>query len=133
MVILGQRGIERLKLCHRAQLAFDERLRGGRVERDDARVRLGRQLAGGQGKEIVAEHQRDTAVPARMDGRAPAPPAGVIDEVVVDQRGGVKQLDGGGGVDGPAQIVVAQPCGQEHQRRAQALAAGSDSVDTGGH
>ena len=55
-------------------------------------------------------------------GRPAAPQRRAVEDVVVDQRRHVDQLDGGGGADGP--LAAARPAAIRTRDRAQALAAG---------
>ncbi len=74
----------------------------------------------------VAEHL--------VGGVAPAAQRGAVDHIVVQQGGGVDELDDGGGVDMPVAGMAAGAGGQKHQQGAQPLAAcinnvGRDLVD----
>ncbi len=90
----------------------DHHLKGARVEK------IADQHAGG-----VAEHF--------VGGIAAAPQRGAVDHVVVQQGGGVNELDDGCRLDVLFAPVSAGARRQQHQKRAQALASGID--DVGGH
>ena len=87
----------------------DHHLKGARIQK------IADQDAGG-----VAEH---------LVGRlAAAAQRGAVDDVVVQQRGGVNELDDGRRLDVLFAAVSAGARGQQHQKGAQALAAGINDV-----
>jgi hypothetical protein len=77
---------------------------------------------------VVARHDADDVAVAPEGGLGAAPGVGVVDEVVVEERGGVQQLHREG--DAHARLVVGahERTGQEADARPQALAAGTDEV-----
>ena len=66
--------------------------------------------------------QRALALDARRGGRR------LVHDVVVVERGEVGQLDHDGGRDDPGAAGVAELGGEQHQQRAEPLAAGLDQV-----
>ena len=73
--------------------------------------------------EIVAEQHRDVVAPPRVHGEPAAAQLGVVDDVVVDERGGVDELDDRGVEDGPIALIAAQTRGHQQHGRADPLAA----------
>ena len=94
VLVLGDVGVAVLRQL--VQLAFDHVQRDvaqhahevQRVVRQRQRHRLDVQ--------VIAEQNRDVVAPARMHGQTPAPQIRVVDDVVVDQRRRVDELDDGG-------------------------------------
>ena len=66
--------------------------------------------------------------PQRMDRWIAAPQLGVIHDVVVQQGGGVDELDDGAEVVHARAVVAAQAGRQDEQRRADALATAGQDV-----
>jgi hypothetical protein len=58
-----------------------------------------------------------------MNGCGAAAALGLVNQIVMDQRGGVDQLDCRSRVQHPIEIIVAELSRQQGQRRADALAA----------
>jgi hypothetical protein len=58
----------------------------------------------------------------------PAPQRGFVDHVVVQERGRVDEFDDRGELVARAPRFAERASGQQHERRAQALAAGGDDV-----
>ncbi len=78
-------------------------------------------------KEVTHQHAWRVA-PQGIGGGAATAHAGHVDDIVVQQGGGVQELDGG---SQQAQVIAfATQClaAQQHQQRAQALAAGRGNV-----
>ena len=73
--------------------------------------------------EIVAEQHGDVVAPPRVHGQAAAPQLGVVDDVVVDERGGVDELDDRRVEHGAVALVAAQPRRHQQHGRTDALAA----------
>ena len=73
--------------------------------------------------QIVAEQHRDVVAPARMHRQAPAPQVGVVDDVVVDQRGRVDEFDDGGVQHRPIALIPAQPRGHQQHGGPDTLSA----------
>ena len=59
---------------------------------------------------------------------AAAPQRGAVDHIVVQQGGGVNELDDGGGVDVLLALMSAGARREQHQKGAQALPAGINDV-----
>ena len=73
-------------------------------------------------EEVAGEHG-DVVAPLRVHRLPPAAHVGIVDDVVVDERGGVDELDHRGVEDRARAGVAAQPRGHQQHRRAHALAA----------
>ena len=87
-------------------------------------------LKGARVQEIA--HENAGCVAEYFVGRlAAAAQRRAVDHIVVQQSGGVNELYDGGRIDMLFAPVSACACGQQHQQRAQTLAAGVD--DVGGH
>src|SRR5690606_15877896 len=67
-----------------------------------------------------------------VDGGAAAPGGGVVEDVVVDERADLHELDRGGRVDDPVVEHVAGGGSDDGEQRAQALAAGRHDPLGGG-
>ena len=83
VAVLGQ--LEQLAFDHPQRDVAQEAHDVERVVRQRQRHRLDVQ--------VVAEQHRDVVAPARMHGEAPAAQIRVVDDVVVDERRGVDELD----------------------------------------
>jgi hypothetical protein len=115
--------LEDLGLGHR------DRRPGQRLQ--DAPVVVPHQHREGLRVEVVAHQQRGVVPPPGV-GRGLSPPQRrPVHHVVVDQGGGVEQLDGAREPDRPGAAVSGQPGGQQQQHGPQALAAGRG--DGGAH
>ncbi len=66
--------------------------------------------------------------PSRIRGGPAAARVGAIDDVVVDQRGAVDQLDDGGKPDGAFAPIAGVACGKQEKSRPQALSAPSQQI-----
>ena len=73
--------------------------------------------------EVVAEQDRDVVAPARVHGQAAAAQLGVVDDVVVDERGGVDELDHRRVEHGAIALVAAETRGHQQHGGPNALAA----------
>ena len=82
----------------------------------------------GLGVEMVADEDRRVVSPARVGRRPSAPQRRLIDDVVVDERRRVEQLDHGRQPHRPLAPRAREPRRQEEQDRAQTLAAGAGNV-----
>ncbi len=88
------------------------------------RAVLDHQLEGAGEQEVADQHRRLVAEHGVGGGQAAAQLA-LIHHIVVQQGGGVDELDAGGQLHmAVAAEIAAQPGGGEGQQRAQALAAG---------
>ena len=102
------------------QLAAGERRRGRR-ERAQLRDRaVARELGEGAREQQVAGRGRRVAAGRRVDGAAPAPQRRVVEDVVVDERRRVDQLDGGGGA---RELDAARRCRARRRTPAAGAAA----------
>jgi hypothetical protein len=73
--------------------------------------------------EVVAEQDRDVVAPAGVHRHPAAPQVGAVDDVVVDERGGVDELHDRRVEHGAVALVAAQARRHQQHRRADALAA----------
>jgi hypothetical protein len=93
---------------------------------------LGAAAAGQQSEHArqheVARHDGDHVAVAPEGRRRPAARLGVVDQVVVEQRGGVQHLDGERHPHGRFRIGRHQIGCEERERRPQALPTGADEV-----
>ena len=123
---LGDRGIE-------AALELEQLALGHAADRvgedpQDVEIAVLHDQRRGARVEVVAHEHGAAIAPERVRGRPAAAQLGEIDDVVVQQRRGVQQLDRRGDVD-PARAGVAAQLGREQQqRRAHALAARVEHV-----
>jgi hypothetical protein len=111
-----------LLLLHR--LAARDREAGTRQDLDALEIARVGQLGHRAGEQVVAarlRRPRAVLVPRR---RAPATKLGAVDQIVVDQRGHVGELDR----DSRAQRELAIARGEVDEERSQALAARPDRV-----
>ena len=74
-------------------LALDDAQRDVAEQPDDFEVVLRQRQRHRLEVEEVAEQHRDMVAPPRMRRLAPAPQLGLVDDVVVDERRGVDELD----------------------------------------
>ena len=81
--------------------------------------------------EIVPEQDGDVVAPARMDGQTAAPEVGAVDDVVVDQRGGMDELDHRRVEHGAVAGVSAEPRRHQQDRGADPFA--SAALDVAAH
>ncbi len=114
------------------QLAFGERRAGLRERAQLLGVVVARELGERTREQQVAGRDRHLAPGDRGDGRMAAAQQGAVDQVVVDERRGVHELDRDGRAHEP---LLALGCrrrpagrlgGEHDEQRAQALAAGED-------
>ena len=73
--------------------------------------------------EIIPEQHRDVVAPPRVHGKPAAAQRGVVDDVVVDEGGGVDELDHRGVEDGPIAFIAAQTRRHQQDGRADPFAA----------
>ena len=71
---------------------------------------------------------RGGVVDQRVGGVAAAARGRRVDDVVVDQRGGVQQLDRGGERHQQVEVVAAELAGEQRDGGTHALAAGGEDV-----
>ena len=90
-------------------------------------VQLHHELEAARVEEVADQHAGRVA-PQRIGGLAPAPQVGFVDHVVVQQGGGVDELDDRRQLQVVAPRIAQRARGDEVQLRAQALAAGADDV-----
>ena len=105
------------------QLAFDHPQRDVAEQPDDLQRVLRQRQRHRLDVEEVAEEHGDVVAPLRVDGQAATTVLGVVDDVVVDQRRGVDELDDGGVRHRALALVAAQPRRHQQHRRPHALAA----------
>ena len=82
----------------------------------------------GAAEQEVADQDRRLVAPDRVGGGRAAAQAAVVDHVVVQQRGGVDELDAGGERQLPRAAIAAQPRREQGQDGPDPLAAGGDDV-----
>ncbi len=80
------------------------------------------------GEVVVADHDGRFIAEARRDGGSAATDGRAIDDIVVDERGGVRQLHRHRRGIEPAQVVRADLGREQHQRGADALAPGREQI-----
>jgi hypothetical protein len=91
------------------------------------RVGLDHQLEGPGEQEVADQHALRRA-PDQVGRDLAAPQLAAVDHVVVQQGGGVDELDGGGQLQAGVVVRPGQARGGHGQQRTQALAAGGDQV-----
>ena len=79
-------------------------------------------------KQVVADKHGGLVVPEKVGRGPPAPLRAFVDDVVVQKRGGVDELDGGGEAVVILAPVAKEIGGGEGQHGADTLAAGVDEV-----
>ena len=82
----------------------------------------------GAGVEKVAHQDAGLVAPDAVGSIAVTAQLGAINDVVVEQRRGVDELDDGRCVEMPVARVAAGPRRQQDEQRAQPLAATTDDV-----
>ncbi len=120
---VGVAGVHELQ-----HLAFGDRVGGVGEDVEDAHLlQRDHELECAGVEEVAHQHRRGVAE-LRIGGRVAAAQVGFVDDVVVQQRGGMDHLDDGGQrvLVGPA--VAGGACREEQQRGPQALAAAGDDV-----
>ena len=75
------------------ELAFDHAQRDVAQQPDDIERVLRQRQRHRLDVQVVAEQDGDVVAPPRVHGQSAAPQLGLVDDVVVDQRGGVDELD----------------------------------------
>jgi hypothetical protein len=80
------------------------------------------------GVEVIADQDGDFVAPERVHRWIAAPQLGVVHDVVVQQGGGVDELNDGAEVIHARTGVTAQASRQDEQCRADALAAAGQDV-----
>ena len=78
-------------------------------------------------QEIADQHARLVA-PQHARGEPAAPQLALVDHVVMQQRRGVHEFDGGGELDMAVAGVAGEPRQRQREHRPQPLAAGIDEV-----
>ena len=83
------------------------------------------------GVEPVPEQDRELVAPTRVGCDPAAPHGGVVDDVVVHERGGVDDLHRGGVADVVVALVAERSCDGQQHGRPESLAAGLEDVGAG--
>ena len=109
-------------------LALGDDGRGGGEDVEHAQAAVGDHELEGAAEQEVADQHRRLVAPDRVGGGRAAAQAAVVDHVVVQQRGGVDELDAGGERQLARAAIAAQARGQQGQDRPHPLAAGGDDV-----
>ena len=91
------------------QLTFDHPQRHVAEQPDDLQRILRQRHRHRLDVEVVAEQHGDVVAPARVHGKPAAPEIGAIDDVVVDERRGVDELDHRRVEDGAVPLIAAEP------------------------
>ena len=76
----------------------------------------------------VADQHACLIAPEHARRKLAAPELALVDDVVVQERGGVHEFDRGGELDVSVAGIAGQVCHRQRQHRAQALASGGDQV-----
>ena len=109
-------------------LALGDHRRGGGQDLEHAQAAIGdHELEGAAEQEVADQHRRLVAPDGVRGGRA-APEPAVVDHVVVQQGGGVDELDAGGQRQLPRAAIAAQSRREQREDRPDPLAAGGDDV-----
>ncbi len=121
-------GDEAAEFFHLQQLAFDHHL--GEVDEgvEDAEIALLDGDLEGLHVEPVAGEDALGVAPLGVGGGAAAAGLGFVDDVVVDQGGGVDDFDHRAELDGAALAVAKQPGGEQEQDGTNALAAAGAQI-----
>ena len=88
---------------------------------------LDHQLEAAREQEVADQDARRIA-PDDVGGAPAAPQARAVDDVVVEQGGGVDELDRGGELVVAGALIIEQPGAGEGQHRPHPLAAAGDQV-----
>ena len=108
---------ELAELFHLQQFAFDHLLREFDEGVEDAEIALlHRDLEGLHVEPVAGQHALRIA-PLRVGGGTAAAGLGFVDDVVVDQRGGVDDLDDRAQSDGALALVVEELGGEQQAAR----------------
>ena len=91
MLVFGDVGVAVLREL--IQLAFDHPQRHVAQQPDDLERVVRERQRHRLDVQVVAEEHRDVVAPPRVHGQPAAPQIGVVDDVVVDERRGVDELD----------------------------------------
>ena len=100
------------------QLALDHPQRDVAQQPDDVERVLRQRHRHRLDVEVVAEQDGDVVAPPRVHRQPPAPHFRLVDDVVVDERGGVDELHDGGVRDALVAGVAAQPRRHQQERPA---------------
>jgi len=84
--------------------------------------------AKGTAKQEVPDQHAGLIAPDSIGGLSPAPQIGFIDDIVMEQCGGVDEFNGGSEPNVLVAFVSAKSRACERQQRSQALAAGSNKM-----
>jgi hypothetical protein len=108
--------------------AFGDGVGGICQDAHDARIVQPHHHLEGARIEEVAHQHRGGIAEGRIGGTAPAPQVRRIDDVVMQQRRGMDELDDGGHFEPRTAPVAERARAQQEQRGPQALAARRDNV-----
>ena len=116
------------ELLHLQEFAFDHLLGEGDEQFEDAEVALFE--GGGEGLHVepVAGEDAFGVAPGGVGGGAAAAGVGLVDDVVVDEGGGVEHLDDGAEADAALAGAAEGFGGEQEQQRTDALAAAGHEV-----
>src|SRR5262249_15515675 len=125
MLVLGDVGVAVLRQL--IELALDHPQRDVTEQPDDLQLVVRERHRHRLDVQVVAEQDRDVVAPPRMHGEAPAAQVGVVDDVIVDERRRVDELDDRRIQDGAVALVAAEARRhQQHGRPDPFPAAGLD-------
>ena len=124
--VLGGRGVlGRRKLHH---FAFGDGGGGGRENVERAQRADLDHHAKSLAEQEVADQHAGLIAPQHPRRQLAATQLALVDHVVMQQRRGVHELDGGGELDMAVAGIAGEACHRQRQHRAQALAARRDQV-----
>ena len=126
VLVLGNAGIAVLRQL--VQLALDHVQGDVAQGADDFELVVRQRHRHRLDVQIVAEQHGDVVAPPRVHGQPPAAEVRVVDDVVVDERRGVDELDDGGVEDRPIAGVTDEARGHQQDRRPDPLAAAGPDV-----
>ena len=80
------------------------------------------------GEVEVADHDRRLVTKLGRNCRPAAPYLGTVDDIVMDERGRMRELNRNRGGRQPLQVIASALRGEEHERRADSLPARRDEI-----
>jgi hypothetical protein len=112
------------RALHLGDLPLAQLGQGARHDAGHLDAQVGGQLRG-PGEQVVAGQDRDGVVPPGVRATGCRGGRGLVDHVVVVERGEVDELDDDAGVDQLGPRRVAEVAGERDQQRPEPLAAGA--------
>ncbi len=126
ILVLGRLGVLGGGELHHLALGDDRGRRRQDLQRAQ-RAHLDHHLESLAQQKVADEHARFVA-PQHAGGELAAAHLALVDHVIVEERRGVHELDGGRELDVPGAAVARELRHGERQHRAQALASGGDQM-----